>query len=123
MSGEVRASSPRRPSGWQRHPSQSSQVTRGANWKRTRRRILNRDGHECQIRGPRCIVDANEVDKIIPISLGGSDTDEDNLRAACVPCHRLKTASEAAAAGKATRARRSPKRRARIHPADCLLEG
>jgi 5-methylcytosine-specific restriction protein A len=104
---------------WQRNPSPSSQVTRGANWKRTRRRILNRDGHECQIRGPRCAVDANEVDKIIPASRGGSDTDDDNLRAVCPPCHKAKTARETAAGARsAHRARRSPKRRPRIHPAD-----
>jgi 5-methylcytosine-specific restriction protein A len=108
---------------WQRNPSPSSQITRGAGWKRTRRRILNRDGHECQIRGPRCTVDANEVDKIVPASLGGSDTDDDNLRAACPPCHRDKTAREAAAASRAARARRSPKRKQRVHPADLLGEG
>lgn len=112
-----------RRSGWQRagKPTASSNVTRGYQWQRTRRRILRRDDHECQIRGPRCAVDATEVDKIVPISLGGSDTDDDNLRAVCVPCHRAKTAREAAAAGAAARERRSRKRPPRTHPSDVLL--
>ncbi|MEB4208747.1 HNH endonuclease signature motif containing protein [Mycobacterium sp. 94-17] len=112
-----------RRSGWQRQgkPTASSQVARTYQWQRTRRRILRRDDGECQIRGPRCLVDATEVDKITPISLGGCDTDEDNLRAVCVPCHRSKTAREAAAAGVAARARRSGKRPPRTHPSDVLL--
>jgi 5-methylcytosine-specific restriction protein A len=108
---------------WQRNPSPSSRVTRGANWKRTRLRVLKRDGYECQIRGPRCLVDASEVDKLVPLSLGGSDADDENLRAVCAPCHREKTAREAAVAGRAARAARSPKRRTRTHPSDALLDG
>ena len=103
---------------WERHPSPSSRITRGAGWKRTRRRILNRDSYECQIRGPRCTVDADQVDKIVPASRGGSDTDDDNLRAACPTCHKAKTAREAAAGARTARARRSPKRRPRAHPSD-----
>ena len=103
---------------WQRNPSPSSQVVGGARWKRTRRRILSRDGWECQIRGPRCIGDANEVDKILAASQGGDPFDEDNLRAACPPCHHAKSAREAAAGARVARARRSPKRRPRTHPAD-----
>lgn len=122
MSGEARANS-RRLSGWQRNPSPSSRVTRGANWKRTRTRVLKRDGYECQIRGLRCLVDATEVDKVVPLSLGGSDVDEGNLRAVCAPCHREKTGREAAAASRAARAVRSPKRRTRTHPSDTLLDG
>ncbi|WP_201408419.1 HNH endonuclease [Mycobacterium paraintracellulare] len=115
----------RRRSGWQRagKPTASAQVTRGYQWQRTRRRILRRDDWECQIRGPRCLGDASEVDKIVPISLGGSDTDDENLRAVCVPCHRSKTAREAAAASAAARAQRIGKRRTRTHPSDALLGG
>lgn len=36
---------------------------------------------------------ANEVDHIIPLSLGGTD-DEDNLRAINKECHKKKTAKE-----------------------------
>lgn len=112
----------RRQSGWQRagKPTASSRVTRGYEWQRTRRRILRRDDHECQIRGPRCLVDANEVDKVTAVSLGGDPTDDDNLRAVCRPCHRSKTAREAAAAGAA---KRRSRKRYRVHPSDALTEG
>lgn len=65
-----------------------------ASWKRTVRRILNRDGHRCQIRYVGlCIGLAGEVDHIIPVSQGGGDHDA-NLRAACGPCHKAKTSDE-----------------------------
>ncbi|BCO57167.1 HNH endonuclease [Mycobacterium intracellulare subsp. intracellulare] len=114
-----------RRSGWQRQgkPTASSRISRTYAWQRTRRRILRRDDWECQIRGPRCLGDATEVDKRTPISLGGRDDDDENLRAVCTPCHRSKTAREAAAAGAAARARRSGKRPPRMHPSDALMGG
>lgn len=60
----------------------------------------------CQLRGPRCIDQATTVDHIIPASLGGTDH-EDNLGAACQPCHNQKTALEAANARALRRRRRS----------------
>jgi hypothetical protein len=57
-----------------------------AAWKRTRKRILERDGYECGIGGPRCTGVATEVDHIVPHALGG-DASLDNLRAACKPCN------------------------------------
>lgn len=50
--------------------------------------ILERDSHECQIRGPRCTGTATDVDHIIPWSEGGAWYDDANLRAACAPCNR-----------------------------------
>lgn len=84
--------------------------TSAAEWKRTRLVVLARDGHACQIFGPRCVCTAREVDHIIPVSEGGTD-DHDNLRAACGPCHFAKTKAEA------TAARRRRAARAR-HPGD-----
>jgi 5-methylcytosine-specific restriction endonuclease McrA len=56
-------------------------------WRtRTRKTVLDRDGHECQIRGPRCEGVATEVDHIVPHVFGG-DSALDNLRAACKPCN------------------------------------
>jgi hypothetical protein len=55
-------------------------------WKRQRKTVLDRDGHECQIRGPRCSGVGTEVDHIVPHALGGDD-DLGNLRAACRPCN------------------------------------
>ena len=57
-----------------------------AAWRRTRQTVLERDGHECQIMGPRCSGRATQVDHIIPKCDGG-DENLDNLRAACQPCN------------------------------------
>ena len=55
-------------------------------WYRKRKRILERDGHECQIRGQKCLGVATEVDHVVPHALGG-DASDGNLRAACKPCN------------------------------------
>lgn len=41
------------------------------------------------------ITPADQVDHIIPLSAGGTDTD-DNIQCLCLQCHAVKTASEAA---------------------------
>lgn len=41
---------------------------------------------------------AEEVDHIVPLHLGGAD-DETNYQSLCSPCHKAKTAREAAARG------------------------
>jgi 5-methylcytosine-specific restriction protein A len=65
-----------------------------AKWKRTRRRILNRDNRRCRIAFVGiCIGLASEADHIIPVSQGGTDLDS-NLQAACFPCHRAKSSDE-----------------------------
>lgn len=56
-------------------------------WRRRRLEILERDGWRCQIQGPKCLGEANEVDHKAPISMGGSKLDPSNLRAACRPCN------------------------------------
>ena len=56
-------------------------------WRRVRLAVLNRDGWVCQIRGPRCEVQANQADHVIPWRVGGAIFDPDNLRAACGPCN------------------------------------
>ena len=81
---------------WDEQPSPSSRRPRKG-WDRVRRRVLRRDGHECQIRGPQCLVAATEVDHIVNVASGGTD-DPENLRAACRPCNRAKAQAEAAAA-------------------------
>jgi 5-methylcytosine-specific restriction protein A len=108
---------------WQnRRPSASARVTRGAAWKRARKRVLDRDDHLCQLRIPgRCIGHATEVDKRLPASVAPElALDEDNLRAVCRPCHAVKTAREAAAASKRSPRRRTAKRPPRTHPSDVL---
>ena len=39
-------------------------------------------------------VPANDVDHIVPISLGGAELDPDNLRSLCRPCHSKVTARQ-----------------------------
>jgi 5-methylcytosine-specific restriction protein A len=56
-------------------------------WKTIRLKILHRDGHVCQIRGPGCKVHATHVDHVIPWSEGGPWFDPGNLRAACSTCN------------------------------------
>lgn len=81
----------------------------GSGWdeQAAARRVLNRDGHRCQLRGPHCLGQATEVDHIIPLSITGPAGDVDsNKQAACRPCHRAKTQLEAKAAAAKTSRRR-----------------
>lgn len=55
------------------------------------------------------------ADHVIPRAEGGEDTLE-NLQTLCRPCHEPKIQAEAARG----RARRRPKRRPPLHPADAL---
>jgi 5-methylcytosine-specific restriction endonuclease McrA len=54
-------------------------------WRKTRERILRRDGFICQY----CAQEADTVDHVIPRRLGGLDSD-DNLVAACQRCNYSK---------------------------------
>jgi 5-methylcytosine-specific restriction protein A len=58
-------------------------------WKRTRKRILERDSHRCRLRLPGCKDKATSVDHIVPASRGGTDADH-NLVACCWPCNQKK---------------------------------
>lgn len=98
--GDSRCHEHKRPSGWSRSPrTASADRTNTAAWKRTRSLVLQRDGHTCQIRGPRCTVTATEVDHVTPVSQGGTDHPS-NAISVCHPCHASKTAREASAARK-----------------------
>ena len=62
---------------------------------RLRAKVFARDFHSCQL----CARDgvqsaADQVDHIIPLSLGGSN-EMGNLQSLCIDCHKLKTAREA----------------------------
>lgn len=56
-------------------------------WKAVRKAVLERDGHRCQIKRPKCKTLATEVDHITAVSDGGAELDPANLRAACKPCN------------------------------------
>lgn len=82
-------------SGWSRSPrTASAGRTNTTAWKKQRMLALQRDAHQCVIRGPRCTIQATEVDHVVPCYLGGSDQ-LDNLQSCCHPCHAQKTAREA----------------------------
>lgn len=70
--------------------------TRPGSTRRTRAiraAVLRRDGHRCQRCGATGV--PLEAAHITPDAEGGSYT-PDNLRALCVPCHKLETAADAA---------------------------
>ena len=80
-----------------------------------KRRVLERDGHRCYLRGPRCIGHATQVDHVVNVAAGGTH-DEGNLAAICAPCHEAKTQGERTAGIRAGRAKAL--RKAESHPGD-----
>ena len=56
-----------------------------AKWKRTRKRIMERDGKTCQL----CSAMAVAVDHKIPWRIA-KDNSDDNLQAICKPCNTKK---------------------------------
>ena len=58
-------------------------------WRTLRAKVLERDGHRCQLRLDGCTMRATTVDHDFPVSAGGSDH-MDNLVAACAPCNLKK---------------------------------
>ncbi|WP_068274795.1 HNH endonuclease [Aldersonia kunmingensis] len=73
-----------------------------------RKRVLARDGHRCQIRGPRCIGTANYCDHIRNVASFANPADaetDENCQAACKPCHDQKSAGEGVSARATNRAR------------------
>ena len=75
---------------WSGPRTESSRVTSEAAWRQLRVVVLERDGHQCQIKGPTCTGIATQVDHIVPVAQGGSRFDPDNSRAACPECNGLK---------------------------------
>lgn len=82
--------------------------------KTWRRAVLQRDGHQCQLREPGCTGVATQADHKIPVAWGGNET-LDNGQGACESCHQRKTKREAAegrrrAAAQRPRSKREPER-------------
>ncbi len=66
-----------------------------ANWEsEIRPAVLERDGHQCQLRYEGCLGVATDVDH----KKRGDDHRLVNLQAACRRCHQRKSSSEGAAA-------------------------
>lgn len=68
----------------------------GYEWARRRDRVVERDGGVCQLRLEGCTRIATTADHIVPMSLGGSD-DEDNLRASCRDCNEARRVEQSRA--------------------------
>ena len=83
---------------WQHDQRSRHALGYGHRWVKLRERILARDCHLCQTcaKAGR-VTPATAVDHIKPKAQGGTD-DPGNLAAICDPCHRAKTAAEAAQA-------------------------
>lgn len=103
------------PTAWRGKRTASSAITNTAEWKRLRRKVLERDGHQCQTRGPYCTGHATQVDHIINTAAGGAPFDPNNCVAICAPCNARKAAQEAASARRA-RPRPTNKRPPERHP-------
>jgi len=71
----------------------------GKGWDYSRRRIFIRDKYKCQDCGRTCTPgsadnrDRPHCDHIVPLSQGGTDTD-DNKQTLCGKCHGKKTRTE-----------------------------
>lgn len=63
-----------------------------ADHQRWRLAVLDRDGWQCRIRGPRCLGAATEADHIVDVADGGARLDLANGRAACKPCNSGRSA-------------------------------
>jgi len=56
-------------------------------WRQTRKAVLARDRHECQVKLEGCTKVAKHVDHITPVADGGSFFLHSNLRASCGHCN------------------------------------
>lgn len=67
-------------------------------------KIFLREQGQCYLckRKLRVGVDSYQIEHPVPLALGGSDADED-LRVVCIPCHKPKTATDAASKAKRDR--------------------
>lgn len=77
-------------SGWTQRPTTRQLPTGHRTWRRIRAQVLAEQPW-CATCGSEL---AAEVDHIIPITAGGSETDRDNLQGLCRACHKVKTYQE-----------------------------
>ncbi len=67
-------------------PACESALSEITQWSVCCLRAMRRAGHKCAL----CSARADEVDHIVPVSLGGT-SDASNLRPLCLACHRGET--------------------------------
>jgi hypothetical protein len=94
---------------WRQKPP-ANRYAYGGDWPERRRRVLERDGHACQLRYPDiCIGRATQVDHIVQPEAGGTNALK-NLRAVCRRCHARRTGRQGALAKQRAAQRRNPRR-------------
>ena len=71
---------------------QAQRIT-GPELQRTRNRIFLRDKYTCRKCGRVRVASDLEVDHIVPLHLGGAESDE-NRQCLCRECHAVKSAGE-----------------------------
>jgi 5-methylcytosine-specific restriction enzyme A len=77
-----------------RESRRRSEATYDARYRRNRAEAMHRANWRCQLRIEGvCIGAASECDDVVSVADGGSN-DVSNLRAACRPCHRARTAQQ-----------------------------
>lgn len=77
----------------------ATEMERGSAWMAKRDRVAQRFGHRCAACGLVLLRGKWECDHIVPREQGGSN-EEGNLQPLCKdPCHKAKTAREAALRG------------------------
>jgi 5-methylcytosine-specific restriction protein A len=88
------------------NPPPANLYAYGGSWPVIRKKVLERDGYQCQLRYPDiCSGRAGEVDHIVQPEHGGG-SDLENLRAVCRPCHARRTGRQGALAKQRRAARR-----------------
>ena len=84
---------------WQKRKGNTTQRGYGADWRKIRRRILERDHHLCQEHLKQGVITpGNHVDHIVPKAQGGDNSDA-NLQTLCATCHYRKTGTERSVKG------------------------
>jgi 5-methylcytosine-specific restriction protein A len=93
---------------WSRPPP-ANLYAYGGSWQVIRKKVLERDGYQCQLRyADICVGRASECDHIVQPEAGGSN-DLANLRAVCVRCHARRTGRQGALAKQRAAERRNPR--------------
>lgn len=72
-------------------------------WPLITAQVQERDGHRCQIKGPKCLGGSSCADHIIPPGEGGAAFDPANARAACQPCNQGRVQARLAAMARLNR--------------------
>ena len=91
------------------NPPPANLYAYGGSWPVIRKKVLERDGYQCQLRyADICVGRATQVDHIVQPEAGGG-SDLANLRAVCVRCHARRTGRQGALAKQRAAQRRNPR--------------